>query len=353
MSQHYSVIIVGAGLSGLHSAWLLQQAQVSVLVLEARERTGGRAFSPNQCDLGPAWVWPAMQPRLQALFTQLKIKIMPQFTNGDTFFQLSKDQIERYSDQSPHSHSCRVNNGVEAITLALASALEPSAIKFNATVRHIKSECSKVTIELASGDKALTADHVILALPPRVWLQNISFKPELPRRQTEALNAVPTWMATQAKMVIVYEKAFWREQNLSGEAMSQCGPLREITDACSDDGSIAALSAFVGLSVEQRKQLGELKLIDVCLNQLKQFFGDDALKPLFVQFKDWAIDELSCASLDLNTPSQHPQYAANQPRLLWDGALILSGSELAVEHGGYLEGAVESSLHAVELLKDG
>ncbi len=350
MSQHYSVIIVGAGLSGLHSAWLLQQANVSVLVLEARDRTGGRALSPNQCDLGAAWVWPAIQPRLKSLLSVLNIKTMPQFIDGDTFFQLSRDQIERYNDESPHAHSYRIKNGVESMTLALTAALKPETIKLNSTVKKIISDTSKVTIELNNEGEPLTADHIILALPPRVWLQNIVFKPKLNDRQVVALNAVPTWMATQAKVVIVYEKAFWREQNLSGEAMSHCGPLREISDACSDDGSIAALSAFVGISGEQRKQLGEQALIDVCLNQLKQFFGEKALKPMFVQFKDWESDELSCSQLDLKTPSQHPQYAAHQSREFWDGQLILSGSELATEHGGYLEGAIESSLYAVQQL---
>ena len=38
------------------------------------------------------------------------------------------------------------------------------------------------------------------------------------------------------------------------------------------------------------------------------------------------------------------------PRQLWDGRLLLAGTELAREHGGYLEGALESADEAVRAL---
>jgi monoamine oxidase len=39
------VIVLGAGVSGLHSAWLLEQQGLSVTMLEARQRVGGRVFT--------------------------------------------------------------------------------------------------------------------------------------------------------------------------------------------------------------------------------------------------------------------------------------------------------------------
>jgi len=47
------IIIIGAGLSGLYLASLLEDTY-DVLILEARDRVGGRALSIDGHDLGPS-----------------------------------------------------------------------------------------------------------------------------------------------------------------------------------------------------------------------------------------------------------------------------------------------------------
>ena len=113
MSDHHSVIIIGAGLSGLYAAWKLRDEH-DVILLEARTRVGGRILSPSigeqhnsNIDLGPAWCWPQLQPRLQKLLQTLNIKTFPQFTQGDMLYETNAGNIQRYSDQSSHQQAHR------------------------------------------------------------------------------------------------------------------------------------------------------------------------------------------------------------------------------------------------------
>ncbi len=61
-AKPYEVIVLGAGLAGLYSAYLLQKASLSVCLLEARARVGGRVLTWREChqhqhaELGPEFI---------------------------------------------------------------------------------------------------------------------------------------------------------------------------------------------------------------------------------------------------------------------------------------------------------
>jgi monoamine oxidase len=79
------VLIVGAGVAGLIAARELAKRNRSCLVLEARDRVGGRTLTQklgkDWVDLGGQWIGPT-QDRLAALARELDVPIFPQHHEG-------------------------------------------------------------------------------------------------------------------------------------------------------------------------------------------------------------------------------------------------------------------------------
>jgi monoamine oxidase len=98
------VCVVGAGFAGLTAAWRLTQAGYSVVVLEARDRIGGRVWTDHLADgtpidRGGAWLGPG-QDRLYALAAEMGIGTYPTFVAGDNLF-LRGGRVHRYRGLIP------------------------------------------------------------------------------------------------------------------------------------------------------------------------------------------------------------------------------------------------------------
>ena len=86
------VVVVGAGLAGLTAARELQRAGVSVLVLEARDRVGGRVLNHHLADghvvdVGGQFSGPA-QRHILGLAAELGVATQRIFTSGLTLLEL-------------------------------------------------------------------------------------------------------------------------------------------------------------------------------------------------------------------------------------------------------------------------
>lgn len=96
------VIVVGAGLSGMQAATDVQNAGLSCIVLEAKDRVGGKTFTtrvqngPGVLDLGGAWINDQTQPRMYALFKKFGFEPIVQRVKGEEVFRSNKSsQIHR------------------------------------------------------------------------------------------------------------------------------------------------------------------------------------------------------------------------------------------------------------------
>lgn len=90
------VIVIGAGLAGLSAARQLAAAGVSVTVLEARDRVGGRTEGTTTVDdtpleLGGQWVGPT-QNRMYELIAELGLETFATWNQGQTLIRLGGKQ---------------------------------------------------------------------------------------------------------------------------------------------------------------------------------------------------------------------------------------------------------------------
>ena len=136
------IAIIGAGLSGLYAAYLLEQAKITdYVVLEARERLGGRVYSERGFDLGATWIWPDLNPDLMRLVHQLELTFSEQFEKGKLVFEKQRG-IPPVQLSSPWAStpSIRLEGGMSSLIHGLAQQIPAQKIMTQQQVTHITQQ---------------------------------------------------------------------------------------------------------------------------------------------------------------------------------------------------------------------
>ncbi len=365
-------MIIGGGLSGLYAALLLEQRGVDYLLLESRDRLGGRILSAEvsernhdypshpshvaRVDLGAAWYWPAMQPQVEALVRELGLETFEQYEDGDMLIERSAHRsATRVSGFRTTPPSMRFVKGMASLVEAIAKRLNASQVLTQTHAESITNSDSRISIVALDRNgkrESFEASRVLLAVPPRLAVSSIKFDPALPDSlQLEWLDT-GTWMAPHAKYVATYSTPFWRHTGLSGEAQSTVGPMAEIHDAST--ANIGALFGFLGVGAEVRSKVTEDELKSFCRGQLVHLFGPDAASPKTEFIKDWARDTSTATEADLHvglhlasSPSSAPSHGS------WSKSLYGVASEWSPLFPGYVAGAIDAASRGVKALLEG
>jgi monoamine oxidase len=344
----WDVVIVGAGLCGLALAHRLIGRGQRVLLLEARERLGGRVLTQDcattgqPLDLGPSWFWPETEPHMVALLQSLGLESESQHDSGDALWLVdpNRQPERRLEAGGVHAGAHRIAGGSASLVEALVAALPEGSVLTGSALIGLRDHGESVEL-LRTGGPALRARRVVLALPPRLVQERVAFHPPLHEAVDQALKDTPTWMAAQAKAVVSFAKPFWREAGHSGNAFVRHpqAVLGEVFDQSS--GPAGALGGFVALTAAQREhfRVGLPLLIE---SQLAQLYGIEAQSGQLA-LQDWALERWTCSEADRAEPPAWPQADPLLRRGHWSGRLWFGGTETSTHGAGHMEGALASA----------
>lgn len=344
------MVIVGAGIAGLAAARSLHQRGRSAVVLESRDRVGGRLLSRayadgrGRVDLGATWFWPG-EPLVARLISELGIEVHDQYLAGDAMFHQPAGAA-RIDGNPLDVPSGRFVAGADSLPEAVAAALPVGVIRLGEAARSIRADDRMV--EVATAENGFVASHVIVAVPPALAVERISFDPPLPERVAGLAAVTPVWMGATIKVVVSYPRPFWRDTGLSGSAISHIGPMRELHDISGPDGVPGAIFGFVpGLSAEQNAPTrGEI------IAQMVELFGGDAEEADEVFIQDWrAEDWTSPPGVErLNAYQTYGHDLYRTPAL--DGRLHWASTETSTVNPGHIEGALVAAERAVTAIDE-
>jgi monoamine oxidase len=286
-------------------------------------------------DVGIEAVFAAEPRDLSLLFLLFYIASAGNETTPGTF--------ERLINTAGGAQESRFVGGSQLVALKAAKQLGKRVV-LGAPARRIEQTRSGVTVY---SDRGLVAKgkQVIVAMAPSL-AGRIRYTPRLPALRDQLTQRVPN--GSVIKCEAVYDKPFWRDDGLTGQAVSDASPVRITFDNTVPDDSRGVLLGFIEGSAAREygpKPASERR--QAVLNNFATYFGDAALKPKAYYEKNWSAEAWTRGCYTGYMP----------PGVLLDfgtalrervGRIHWAGTETSEIWAGYMDGAVRSGHRAAK-----
>lgn len=340
----YKHLIIGAGLSGLTAGYVLEEAgESNFMILESRDRIGGRIFTKNAIDFGATW-FQNHHDTMASILNTLGIQKFQQYTKGKSVLVYNSMAPAHFFECDPKAPSAyRIAGGTQALVEGLAHNISEK-IHCNTSVSEILKTESGIRVTSTNG--VFEADKIVVCIPPRLAAK-VLYTPTLPEITVEAMKSTHTWMSNAIKVGMKFNTPFWREKGFSGTLIGQIGAVTELYDHTCKNDKHFTLMGFVneglrGLTAEQRKKR--------ILDYISKYLGLEVYDYIGYQEKDWSKDpHTSCATL--NSVYISPQYGKSEfQEVYMDQCLYFAGAETSPIYGGYMDGALRSGMLAAQRL---
>ena len=228
----------------------------------------------------------------------------------------------------------RVVGGTQQLSIRLAEEL--GDVQLSAPVRSIRIDGDGVVV----GE--VRARRAIVAAPPALAAR-IEYDPPLPGARDQLTQRMP--MGAVIKCIAVYDEPFWRDEGLSGQALSLPGPAQVIFDNTAPGGSAMLLGFLEGRDAGNLGSLPEGERREAVLRGFQRLFGRQAAHPTLFIERNWSAEPYSrgCYAGVLG-PGAWTQFG----RVLREpvGRIHWAGTETATRWMGYMDGAIQSGKRA-------
>ena len=251
--------------------------------------------------------------------------------------------FERLINTADGAQDSRFVGGSQLVSIRMAKRLGKRVV-LGAPARRIEQSRSGVRV---FSDKGLVArgKRVIVAMAPAL-AGRIDYRPALPALRDQLTQRVPN--GSVIKCEAVYDKPFWRDDGLTGQAVSDASPVRITFDNTPPDGSPGVLLGFIEATAAReytRKPASERRA--AVLNNFATYFGDKALHPTAYYEMNWSTDPWTRGCYTGYMP---PGVLLDYGRALREpvGRIHWAGTETATIWAGYMDGAVRSGQRAAK-----